>query len=130
MNKEFINALATLYANSDEDTYIEDYFEDSNELFKSIIGLYTNTALQEVVIEDSQKFDKVKATDVDDDFINAIKYIYSRGKKVGFTFDEMCNGITEEDICLYILNGQKDSNFEQEVIDVKDEIKNDLNNQE
>ena len=130
MNKEFVNALATLYANSDEDTYIEDYFEDNNELFKSIIGLYTNTALQEVVIEDSQKFDKVKATDVDDNFINAIKYIYSRSKKVGFTFDEMCNGITEEDICLYILNGQKDSNFEQEVIDVKDEIKNDLNNQE
>lgn len=130
MNKEFVNALATLYANSDEDIYIEDYFEDSNELFKSIIGLYTNTALQEVVIEDAQKFNKVKATDVDDDFINAVKYIYSRGNKVGFTFDEMCNGITEEDICLYILNGQKDSNFEQEVIDVKNEIKNDLNNQE
>ena len=130
MNKEFIDALATLYVNAGEDTYIEDYFENSNELFKSILGLYINTALQEVIIEDAKKFDKVSATDVDDEFINAVKYIYSRGNKVGFTFDEMCNGITIEDICLYILSGKKDSNFEQEVIDVKNEIKNDLKNQE
>ena len=65
MNKDFIDALATLYANSSEDTYIEDYFEDSNELFKSILGLYTNTALQEVIIEDAKKFDKISATGVD-----------------------------------------------------------------
>jgi hypothetical protein len=130
MNKEFIDALATLYANAGEDTYIEDYFEDSNELFKSILGLYTNTALQEVIIEDAKKFNKVSATDVDDEFINAVKYIYSEGNHIGFTFDEMCNGITTEDIGLYILSGKKDSNFEQEVIDVKNEIKNDLKNQE
>ena len=130
MNKDFIDALATLYANSSEDTYIEDYFEDSNELFKSILGLYTNTALQEVIIEDAKKFDKISATGVDDEFINAVKYIYGKGNRIGFTFDEMCNGITIEDIYSYILSGKKDSNFEQEVIDVKNEIKNDLKNQD
>lgn len=118
MNREFLNALATLYHDLGEDIYLEDFFQDDVDIFNRIFSIKKNKNFEQKVIKNVKKYCKKrkKATEIDEDFYHSVKKINDVAKHLNISFEKMCGDVSFDDILFYIFKGKKNEHFEQKII--------------